>query len=243
VLTKVTHDKSIEAAMKQYAEKLGRDDFSAIDLACGSGICTRKWRKFTKGEIIGSDITQDIMDLGANIEKEEKQNISYIQQDMLVDLKPELKDKKFDVATAAWLFCYSPTKTGLFKMAANARAVLKDGGCLIALQDNPEWISPKRAGLLKRWGYDEFPLLDKDKNKEKYDDEDPIGFQVWDQKDKEKIILDTRVYYYSGETIKKAFYEAGFKTVEFEHNKFDDDELNNDKEYWGASAMLIKAYL
>jgi demethylmenaquinone methyltransferase / 2-methoxy-6-polyprenyl-1,4-benzoquinol methylase len=80
-------------------------DGSFLDLACGTGILTRKIsKKFPNSSIIGIDITRNYVEVAKKNSTEK--NISYLHQDAE---KIELS-KKFDCITASYLPKYCEAK-------------------------------------------------------------------------------------------------------------------------------------
>lgn len=76
-----------------------QDGKSFLDLACGTGILTRKIaEKFPSGEIIGVDITKSYLELAKKNSSSIK-NISYL----LYDAEKIELSKKFDCITASYL--------------------------------------------------------------------------------------------------------------------------------------------
>jgi len=57
---------------------LGKDDFSVLDLACGAGPYSRMWKSMTKGEVIGVDISDDMLEIARQKAKEENLDIKYV---------------------------------------------------------------------------------------------------------------------------------------------------------------------
>ncbi len=99
---------------------------SFLDLACGTGILTRKIaKKFPNGSIIGVDITKSYLELAKKNSSSNK-NISYLQQDAeTIELS-----KKFDCITASYLPKYcDPTilvKKCIKHLKPNGKIILHD---------------------------------------------------------------------------------------------------------------------
>ena len=96
---------------------------SFLDLACGTGILTRKIaKKFPKAKIIGMDITKSYLDV-AKRNSNSFDNISFI----LDDAEEFKLDSKFDCITASYLPKYCDSEI----LVKNCINHLKPGGKII----------------------------------------------------------------------------------------------------------------
>jgi len=94
-----------------------------LDLACGTGILTRKIaEKFPNAKIVGIDITKSYLDM-AKKNSNSFDNISFI----LDDAEEFKLDSKFDCITASYLPKYCDPEI----LVKNCVAHLKPGGKII----------------------------------------------------------------------------------------------------------------
>lgn len=110
-----------------------------LDLACGTGILTRKIaEKFPESSIIGIDITQSYLDVAKKNSSFYK-NIAYIHQDAeTIELS-----KKFDYITASYLPKYCDSK----KLIESCIKHLKPNGTIIF----HDFIYPKNSFVKSLW--------------------------------------------------------------------------------------------
>jgi len=131
---------------------LGKDDYwkkeilkqipkgdAFLDLACGTGILTRKIaKKFPNSKITGVDITEGYLNIAKKNSSEYK-NISYIQQ----DAEKLNLDSKFDCIISSYISKYCDAEV-LVKVCCEH---LKPGGSIV-LHD---FIYPKSKAVQKLW--------------------------------------------------------------------------------------------
>ena len=110
-----------------------------LDLACGTGILTRKIaKKFPNGTVIGIDITQSYLEIAKQNSTSFK-NISYLQQDAeMLELS-----QKFDCITASYL----PKDCDPKKLVKRCAKHLKPEGIIII----HDFIYPKNKGVKAFW--------------------------------------------------------------------------------------------
>ena len=117
------------------------DGDSFLDLACGTGILTRKIaEKFPSGKIVGIDITQSYLDV-AKQNSNSFDNISFI----LDDAEKFKLDSKFDYITGSYLPKYSDPEI----LVKNCIAHLKPGGKIIF----HDFTYPKNPAVRGLWNF------------------------------------------------------------------------------------------
>jgi 2-polyprenyl-3-methyl-5-hydroxy-6-metoxy-1,4-benzoquinol methylase len=99
-----------------------------LDLACGTGFYTRWLKQHGAGQIMGVDISPEMIRIAAQQEKAEPLGITYQVSDAgnLTHLGT------FDLITAVWLFNYVQTQDDTYDN-------LVDGGRLVSYTINPEF--------------------------------------------------------------------------------------------------------
>nr|VFK36123.1 MAG: Ubiquinone/menaquinone biosynthesis C-methylase UbiE [Candidatus Kentron sp. MB]VFK77665.1 MAG: Ubiquinone/menaquinone biosynthesis C-methylase UbiE [Candidatus Kentron sp. MB] len=121
---------------------------SILDLACGEGRYTRKFKQKGAAHVVGVDISGKMIELARQKETKKLLGIEYIIRDVL-DLG---KIGNFDLVVASFLLNYSRTKKELLEMCQNIYSNLKPGGRFITINNNPE-LSPSSYSKLKKYGY------------------------------------------------------------------------------------------
>ena len=104
-----------------------------FDLACGTGYYTRWLKQHGAGQIIGLDISPEMIRVAAQQEEAEPLGITY-QVGNALHL-PHLGP--FDLITAVWLFNYVETQKEILRMFKSTYDNLTDGGRLAAYTINP----------------------------------------------------------------------------------------------------------
>ncbi|MEM9456666.1 MAG: class I SAM-dependent methyltransferase [Myxococcota bacterium] len=101
-----------------------------IDVACGDGLYAREWRRAGAREVVGVDLSVDMIERGRCKESHEPLGIAYHVGDAR-NLR-ELAEREdlgiFDVATAAWLLVYAETRGDLRAMCRSLASIVRPGG-------------------------------------------------------------------------------------------------------------------
>jgi ubiquinone/menaquinone biosynthesis C-methylase UbiE len=105
-----------------------------LDLACGEGFYTRKFKQKGAAHVIGMDISEAMIELAKQEEKSHPLGIEYRVRDALK--LGELK--KVDMIAAAFLLNYMQTKEQLLQVSRNIYNNLKPGGRFVTITENPE---------------------------------------------------------------------------------------------------------
>jgi len=95
-----------------------------LDLACGDGNFSRVFKKLGATEVVGIDISKEMIKLAEDKTREEKLDIQY----QLGDVSRFQKIKEFDIVIAAFLLHYSRTREELLRMCKNIYSNLQRGG-------------------------------------------------------------------------------------------------------------------
>jgi SAM-dependent methyltransferase len=106
---------------------------SALDLACGYGYNTRLLAERGARPVVGVDVSVEMVRLAEKYEARSPMGIGYVIADV-ADLPPL---RRFDLATAVYLFNYASTRAALRSMFRGIRANLADHGRLVAIVANP----------------------------------------------------------------------------------------------------------
>jgi len=109
------------------------DGQRVLDLACGLGFYTRLVKQQGAGQVIGVDISPEMIRIASQQEKAEPLGIVYHVCDAL-ELPPL---GSFDLITAIWLLNYAGTKEEMLRMFRVAYDNLYEGGRFVAYTINP----------------------------------------------------------------------------------------------------------
>jgi toxoflavin synthase len=108
---------------------------SVIDLACGTGFYARNIRTKGSTDVLGVDISQEMIDHARKLEANEPLGINYVVAD--VDQLPQLG--RFDIATAVYLLNYAADFAEMKRMCQGIHRNLTDGGEFFVLTQNPDF--------------------------------------------------------------------------------------------------------
>jgi len=106
---------------------------SALDLACGYGYNTRLLAARGARPVVGVDVSVEMVRLAEKYEAPSPAGIEYLVAD--VAALPALR--RFDLATAVYLFNYAPNREALVAMFRGIRRNLAGHGRLLAIVANP----------------------------------------------------------------------------------------------------------
>jgi SAM-dependent methyltransferase len=111
----------------------------AMDLACGFGFYTRLLKQHGAAQVIGVDISPEMIRLANQQEQAEPLGITYQVGDAVT--LPQLGP--FDLITAVHLLTYATSKDQLLGMFRRVYATLVAGGRFIAVTNNPAFTLSK----------------------------------------------------------------------------------------------------
>ena len=172
---------------------------SILDLGCGEGFYTRKFKQKGAARVVGVDISPRMIELARQEEAQEPLGIEYIINDVC-----ELgKIGNFNLVVASFLLNYAQTKEELVKMCQIIYANLKAGGRFVTLNENLEQ-SPESYAICEKYGYTKSIC-------EPLQEGTPITLTFRIPGDKKTFSFDN--YYLSKATYEWAFRTAGFKEI------------------------------
>lgn len=138
--TPVSDYLEVPSVIKAVGSVVGK---SVVDYACGDGFFARAWKRLGAEEVIGIDLSPEMIGLARQKEEANPLGITYYIDDASI-LK---KIGNFDLATAIFFFNYADDAETLSKMIENVGANLKSGGRLVAVVPNPSFITDRRDTL------------------------------------------------------------------------------------------------
>ncbi|WNG20548.1 class I SAM-dependent methyltransferase [Cystobacter fuscus] len=122
----------------------------ALDLACGAGYYTRLLKQQGAENVIGVDVSPEMVAIARQREQEHRQGIQY--QVANAAQLPHLGD--FHLVTAIYLLNYAFTRDELLGMCRGAYSNLVEGGRFIAFTIDPHFVLEKG-----NWGKYGFEVL------------------------------------------------------------------------------------
>lgn len=107
---------------------------SVLDLACGTGIYTRRLKQRGATRVVGIDESEGMIAYARERESRERAGIEF----QVRDARHLGELGVFDVVTATYLLHYAPTRDALFSMAKSIRASVAKGGLFASICFNPD---------------------------------------------------------------------------------------------------------
>lgn len=111
-------------------------DKKALDFGCGEGTFSRAMKNLGADEVIGIDISKEMIKLAKENEETNPIGCKYICYDLLL-YEPQKKDH-YDIVSAVFLLNYAQTREELKKFVETAYASLKPGGVFVGINNNPD---------------------------------------------------------------------------------------------------------
>ena len=201
---------------------------SILDLACGTGNFTRRFRS-SASKVVGVDISEKMIEIARQEEAKEPLGIEYLVRDVL-----ELGEiDQFDIVTAGFLLHYSQTKEQLLKMCQNIYANLKPQGRFVTLNGNvdmPPEIYPKHQK------YSLIPFTKSISGSLQEGTPITLTFDI----DGEQFSFD--IYCLSKSTYNWAFQEAGFREIHWHKETISPQSIEQFGEEFWRDALYYQIY-
>jgi toxoflavin synthase len=188
---------------------------SILDLACGEGIYTRKLKSLGATNILGVDLSAEMIKLAEAEENKNPIGCKYLVQDALsLD-----KIGDFDIVVCMYLLNYAQSKDELLKMCEAIFRNLAPNGKLIGFNDNPINKLENYANY-KEYGFIKQSTIVRNEG-------DFVRYVIYNP-DGTKFSFNN--FYWSSKSYEECFLEAGFKNFRWEGPFL--DEKVTDIEYW-----------
>ncbi|MBN2053218.1 class I SAM-dependent methyltransferase [Candidatus Woesearchaeota archaeon] len=193
-------------------------DKSVLDLACGEGFFTRILAEAGASEVVGVDISKELIWKAVNIEKKNPLGIEYHVEDVL---KMDL-GKRFDLVTAVYLLNYAHTKEELIGMAKKAHSHLAENSFFCTITQNPD---------LKPMNYFEYDRRFTNVNGNKFlKGGDKVRCEIHEPG---KAPFEFFCYMWSRKTYEECLKAAGFKAVSWVDAIISDEGIKEyGSQYW-----------
>ena len=121
---------------------------SVLDLACGEGFYSRRIKRKGAQMVVGVDISEKMIQLAKQQEKDEPLGVEYLVGDVM-ELE---KVGSFDLVVASYLLNYAQTKEQLLQMCRTIADNLKSSGRFVGINNNPDQ-PPESFFLCKKYGF------------------------------------------------------------------------------------------
>lgn len=162
---------------------------AVLDLACGYGYFGRELHKRGAAKVVGVDISQKMIDIARAESGKNGDDIEFYVRNV-----GEMEVLgRFDIVTAAFLFNYADSLTGLQNMFSSVARNLKPGGRLVAYTVEPDY--DLQRGNFSHYGVeilDEEPWYEGFKMRAEFTTSSapsPFTFYRWSRKDYERAII------------------------------------------------------
>jgi toxoflavin synthase len=186
-----------------------------LDLACGFGFYTRLLKQHGAAQVIGVDISPEMVRLGRAREQAEPLGITY----QVCDAVALPRVGAFDLVTAIYLLNYATSRDQMLGMCRSAYDNLVEGGRFVAYTVNPAYTLSKPNGA-KYGNYflRQTPEEDRYVCDGVFVTEPPTPFQC---------------FQWSQEAHERAIKEAGFRTVAWHPSEVSPEDVAQYGEaYW-----------
>lgn len=189
-----------------------------LDLACGDGFFSRKLKLAGAKEVVGVDLSSEMIRIAKEKEKNRPLGIKYVVADV-IDLG---KIGEFDLVVGGFLLHYSKTKEELAKMCKSIYINLKKAGKFVAINNNPE--NPLAGDRYRKYS-------DTCESKNTTLNEgDELIIKIWVNNKETCAFLN---YYWNRQTYVDAFCKAGLESIRFSHLEVSPEGINRyGTEFW-----------
>jgi len=183
-----------------------------LDLACGEGIYTRKLKQRGAAEILGVDLSKEMIALAEEAEAQAPLDCKYLVHDVLTLHSSE----EYDIVMGMYLLNYATCKEELHQFCKIAYQHLKSGGRFVGFNDNPLNL-PVYYTTYKKYGF----IKETPDNRE---EGAPIKYRMFNLDGTE---FSFHNFYLAPETYAEAFAAAGFTDFRWEGPFLQSDEADN----------------
>lgn len=190
-----------------------------LDLGCGEGYCSRILARKMPREIIGIDISEEMINRAVEREKQEKLGITYICEDAASYC---FKKEQFDLILGMFIFNYVPVNV-MNKILCNIHASLKNNGEMVFAVPHPSLAFIRKENN---------PPFYFDQGSYNYFTGRDIEFhgKIWRRSGE---ALNVRSFHKTFEDYFIAINKAGFsKIIEMKELHVTDEILNIDREFF-----------
>ena len=178
-------------------------DLKVLDLGCGSGHFTKQLKERGAKDVVGVDISGEMIKQARHDEKETPLGISY----HIGDAVNYISDRQYDVVTAIYLFCNAESRKMLEAFCQTMFKNIRPGGRLISVTT----VLDKNCKLVDMsLGYKMVacPAVDSQENQ---DDLLKVDHELYSEDRRSKACFQD--YLWKPEIIEQLLYSSGFTSV------------------------------
>ncbi len=171
-----------------------------LDLACGEGVYSRYFKQQGAAQVLGVDISPEMIGLAQAAENQNSLGVEYL----VADVAELAKIGEFDLVVASYLLNHAPDQPTLLKMLQAIARNLKPNGRTIHVNNNLHQ-APETFDISIPYGFSKtvtLPLVDGSPMEVGFILPDGTKFSVLD-------------YYLSPATYETAFVEVGFSPIKW----------------------------
>ncbi len=189
---------------------------SVLELACGDGFYTRLTKLNGAKEVIGTDLSDQMIALALKREELHPLGITYQVADALaLNL-----DKKFDLVIASYLLNYAHNKNELDTMCKVITNHLKSGGRFVTINNNPDCKLPNLS--MRKYGFERIQTGTKEG--------DEIIYKLFLPNDSHINIIN---YHLSKETHEECFEKNFLRNIQWHNMEISNQgEVEFGEDYW-----------
>ena len=181
-----------------FAKMLGAvKGLRVLDLACGEGYYTRRIQQAGAKEVVGVDISAEMINLAEEQEHRDALGISY----HCADATHLPEQGKFDLVSAAYLLHYARNTDELQSMCKQIALQLKPGGRFVAINENP---AQENFAGYSQYGFNK-----------SIEDSLREGRAIQYSMLSGRQLIRFEAYYYSSSFYEAALTAAGFSDIEW----------------------------
>jgi SAM-dependent methyltransferase len=173
---------------------------SVVDLACGEGIYARELMRAGAAQVVGVDISPEMVALGEQAEASEPMGVRYVVADVA---QVELGDR-FDVALCSYLFNYARSRAELRLLVEAVARLVRPGGLVVGCNDYPD-NPPAHFDRYRPYGFIKIGASDPSEG-------DTITYRFFNPDD---TIFELDNYFLRTETYRLEFARAGFTSFDW----------------------------
>lgn len=196
-------------------------DKRVVDLACGSGDSTLCLANLKPRELVGVDLSQDLIDLANKFAENNSEyaNIKYLVRDCAAPLGLG----HFDVVFSIHFLNYADTQQKLVDMIASMFEATKPGGLCAGIMVSP-FMKKESYPALYKYGV---------KYERGSDDRLEVSVKLYDGSvDENRMLIQFFNYLWPPHLYEKSFKEAGFVNFEWQDLHLGKEESESTREFF-----------
>lgn len=188
-----------------------------LDLGCGEGFFTRRFKALGAARVVGVDISSAMIALAREQEDREPLGLEYV----CADVQEMTGLGEFDIVVAAYLLHYAKTEQELQRMCESVVKHLPAGGRFVTLNENPAQAADQYAGY-EQYGFNKTVELPRHE-----------GSQITYRIVSGRKLFKFHARFFSRETYERVLRAAGFRHLIWHPVMLDEAGIEaHGAEYW-----------